>query len=120
MKMVKTMIRTRFGDVTYKPEDIKNYGRFSPSEVSKIVNISLMVKPNKGVVFSSFTNYLHNQTEFIIFTIANSANLTIDALQAIINLCTSKIESAKSEEIAKLEQDIKDKQKKIEELKLKK
>lgn len=103
--MAKKLIRTRFGDVTYKPEDIETFGKFTPTDVSKIVNISLMTKPQKSVVFKSFVNKVDAKTGFVTYFIDQMNDATPKDFNLIIDACTGKIKAAEEFEKAKLEEE---------------
>jgi len=97
----------------------KKEGTFTPTEVAEIVNENLMSKPNKGIVFSSFINKVDHASFFIQHCIKN-LDTPVTLLYQIINDCDTRINELKDGEIKKLEDEIAERQKRLEELKRKK
>lgn len=107
--------------------ETNSYGKFTPSVVAKVVNLSLMRKPNKSILFKGFSNKLEKKGAFVKHLL-NNAYLSTEELDSIIKTCQTRKteiaeeekalkEKAKQAKIAAIEKEIQERQKELEKLK---
>lgn len=79
-------------------QEIGKYGKYSPEEVARIVEASLMNDPENSVVFSSFINELRLNEQFLIQLMKSVQPQSISFFESITGICETRIKEAAEEQ----------------------